>query len=161
MDKANGKTKKHPSRRVHFLLQKNTGNDERQIMTSKEVVSLAFFSCHQPKAEDDDPKPTQKSERIKHTMDYESFKEKFVEDLKDRLDEQGADVKVSVNTVNKLNESYEAVTVTQAEKEEEHAEEKGEKSVLGELKAKKEEVAKAPKKETIDKGAKAKGGEAL
>ena len=94
-------------------------------------------------------------------MDYESFKEKFVEDLKDRLDEQGADVKVSVNTVNKLNESYEAVTVTQAEKEEEHAEEKGEKSVLGELKAKKEEVAKAPKKETIDKGAKAKGGEAL
>lgn len=39
-------------------------------------------------------------------MDYESFKEKFVEDLKDRLDEQGADVKVSVNTVNKLNESY-------------------------------------------------------
>lgn len=94
-------------------------------------------------------------------MDYESFKEKFVEDLKDRLDGQGADVKVSVNTVNKLNESYEVVTVTQAEKEEEHAEEKGEKSVLGELKAKKEEVAKAPKKETIDKGAKAKGGEAL
>ena len=45
-------------------------------------------------------------------MDYESFKEKFVEDLKDRLDEQGADVKVSGNTVNKLNESYEAVTVT-------------------------------------------------
>ena len=73
-------------------------------MTSKEVVSLALFLCHQPKAEDDDPEPTQKSERIKHTMDYESFKEKFVEDLKDRLDEQGADVKVSVNTVNKLNE---------------------------------------------------------
>lgn len=45
-------------------------------------------------------------------MDYESFKEKFVEDLKERLDEQGADVKVSVNTINKLNESYEAVTVT-------------------------------------------------
>ena len=45
-------------------------------------------------------------------MDYESFKEKFVEDLKDRLDDQGADVKASVNTVNRLNESYEAVTVT-------------------------------------------------
>ena len=45
-------------------------------------------------------------------MDYESFKEKFVEDLKDRFNEQGADVKVSANTVNKLNESYEAVTVT-------------------------------------------------
>ena len=35
--------KKHPSRRVHFLLQKNTGNDERQIMTSKEVVSLVLY----------------------------------------------------------------------------------------------------------------------
>jgi len=53
--------KKHPSRRVHFLLQKNTGNDERQIMTSKEVVRLALFSCHQPKAEDDDPELTQKA----------------------------------------------------------------------------------------------------
>ena len=82
-------------------------------------------------------------------MDYESFKEKFVEDLKDRLDEQGVDVKVG-----------EKFVARQAEKED-HAEEKGEKSVLGELKAKKEEVAKAPKKETIDKGAKAKGGEAL
>ena len=41
-------------------------------MTSKEVVGLAFFSCHQPKAEDDYPEPTQKSERIKHTMDYAS-----------------------------------------------------------------------------------------
>jgi len=43
MDKANGKTKS-PRRRVHFLLQKNTGNDERQIMTSKEVVGLALFA---------------------------------------------------------------------------------------------------------------------
>jgi hypothetical protein len=33
--KRTGKQKR-PSRRVHFLLQKNTGNDERQIMTSKE-----------------------------------------------------------------------------------------------------------------------------
>ena len=46
--------------------------------------------------------------------------------------------------------------------EREEAAEKEEKgSVLGELKAKKEEVAKTPKKETIDKGAKTKGGEAL
>lgn len=44
----------------------------------------------------------------------------------------------------------------------EEAAEKEEKgSLLGELKAKKEEVAKTPKKEAIDKGAKAKGGEAL
>jgi len=35
---------KHPIRRVHFLLQKNTSNDERQIMTSKEVVGLALFA---------------------------------------------------------------------------------------------------------------------
>ncbi len=45
-------------------------------------------------------------------MDYETFKEKFVEDLQDRLYEQGAEVNISVHTVNKLNESYEAVTVT-------------------------------------------------
>ena len=40
--KRTGKTKS-PSRQVHFLLQKNTGNDERQITTSKEAVSLALF----------------------------------------------------------------------------------------------------------------------
>ena len=45
-------------------------------------------------------------------MDYESFKEKFVEDVKDKLYEQGAEVEVRVNTVKKLNESYEAVTIT-------------------------------------------------
>ena len=39
-------------------------------------------------------------------MDYETFKEKFVEDLQDRLYEQGAEVNISVHTVNKLNESY-------------------------------------------------------
>ena len=64
-------------------------------MTSKEVVGLALFSCHQPKAEDDDPEPTQKSERIKHTMDYETFKEKFVEDLKDRRHMYGVFRRVS------------------------------------------------------------------
>ena len=45
-------------------------------------------------------------------MDYESFKEQFVEEVKDRLYEQGAEVNVSVHEVNKLNESYEAITVT-------------------------------------------------
>ena len=39
-------------------------------------------------------------------MDYESFKGKFVEDVKDRLYEQGAEVDLSIHTVNKLNESY-------------------------------------------------------
>ena len=47
--KRTGKTKKHPASQVHFLLQKNTGNNERQIMTSKEVMTLALFSCHQPR----------------------------------------------------------------------------------------------------------------
>lgn len=61
--------------------------------------------------EDDDPKPTS-NKRKDNKMDYENFKEQFVADVKDRLAEQGADVKVSVNEVNKLNESYEAITVT-------------------------------------------------
>lgn len=63
-------------------------------------------------AEDDDPKPTSNKRKDKTKMDYENFKEQFVADVKDRLAEQGADVKVSVNEVNKLNESYEAITVT-------------------------------------------------
>ena len=45
-------------------------------------------------------------------MDSEKFKEQFVEDVRDRLYEQGAEVDLSVHTVNKLNESYEAITVT-------------------------------------------------
>ena len=45
-------------------------------------------------------------------MDYEIFKEKFVDDLRDKLYESGAEVDLSVHTVNKLNESYEAITVT-------------------------------------------------
>lgn len=36
-------------------------------------------------------------------MDYESFKEKFVEDVKDRLYEQEAEVDLSIHTVNKRN----------------------------------------------------------
>ena len=45
-------------------------------------------------------------------MNFEDFKEQFIEDVKARLDERGDDVTISVNTVNKLNESYEALTVT-------------------------------------------------
>lgn len=44
-------------------------------------------------------------------MDYENFKEQFVEDVKERLYEQETEVDITVNTVNKLNESYEAVAV--------------------------------------------------
>jgi hypothetical protein len=60
----------------------------------------------------------------------------------------------------KIFELGEKFVERQAQREE--ATEKEEKgSVIGELKEKKEEVAKAPKKENIDKGEKAKGGEAL
>lgn len=44
-------------------------------------------------------------------MDYENFKEQFVNDVKEKLYEQGTEVDIIVNTVNKLNESYEAMTV--------------------------------------------------
>ena len=63
-------------------------------------------------AEGDDPKPTLNKRKDNTKMDYENFKEQFIADVKDRLAEQGADVKVCVNEVNKLNESYEAITVT-------------------------------------------------
>ena len=59
----------------------------------------------------DDPGPHQQKKGYR-TMDYENFKERFVEDLRDKLYESGAEVNISVHTVNKLNESYEAVTVT-------------------------------------------------
>ena len=46
-------------------------------------------------------------------MDFEEFKEKFVEDVKQGLYERGGeDVNVSLHTVNKLNESYDAMTIT-------------------------------------------------
>ena len=49
----------------------------------------------------------------------------------------------------------------QNEREEVTAEKDEKPSIIDDLKAKKEEVAKIPKKDAIDKGAKAKGGEAL
>ena len=45
-------------------------------------------------------------------MNYEEFKEQFINAVKERLYEQGSDMNVSVNEVKKLNESYEAMTVT-------------------------------------------------
>lgn len=45
-------------------------------------------------------------------MDYENFKEQFVEDVKAGLSDSGIEASVTVNTVNKLNESYEAMTIT-------------------------------------------------
>lgn len=45
-------------------------------------------------------------------MNYEDFKDEFVEAVKDQLSEQGRDVRVEVRETNKLNESYAAITVT-------------------------------------------------
>ena len=45
-------------------------------------------------------------------MNYEQFKEEFIDAVKEKLAEQGLDMNVSVNEVKKLNENYEAMTVT-------------------------------------------------
>ena len=45
-------------------------------------------------------------------MDYGDFKEKFIQDVKDRLMEEGSNIVISVNEVKKLNESYDAITAT-------------------------------------------------
>ena len=45
-------------------------------------------------------------------MNYEEFKDQFINAVKEALYEQGSDMNVSVNEVKKLNESYEAMTVT-------------------------------------------------
>ena len=45
-------------------------------------------------------------------MDFNEFKEQFTEDVKQGLANAGIEAKVSTNTVEKMNESYEAMTVT-------------------------------------------------
>ncbi len=44
-------------------------------------------------------------------MNHEEFKNEFVDALKERLYERGNEVEVTINTVEKMNESYEAITV--------------------------------------------------
>ena len=85
---------------------------KRQLVTEQGHETGAFVLPEINRAMDDDPKPTSKKRKDKTHMDYESFKEKFIEDVSDRLYEQGAEVNISVHEVNKLNESYEAITVT-------------------------------------------------
>ena len=43
---------------------------------------------------------------------FEDFRDQFIEDVKQKLDEQGTDVSIKGNTVTKLNESYEAIILT-------------------------------------------------
>lgn len=45
-------------------------------------------------------------------MDFENFKEQFTEDVEKALYERGIDATVTTNTVEKMNESYEALTIT-------------------------------------------------
>lgn len=45
-------------------------------------------------------------------MNNEEFKNEFVEALKENLSERGKEVDVKINTVEKMNQSYEAVTIT-------------------------------------------------
>ncbi|MBP3277935.1 MAG: hypothetical protein J6M44_03155, partial [Butyrivibrio sp.] len=61
----------------------------------------------------------------------------------------------------KIFELGEKFVERQSERDEADIDKEDKGSVLGELKAKKEEVSKAPKKEAAEKAAKAKGGEAL
>ena len=45
-------------------------------------------------------------------MKYEDFKEQFVQAVKDKLADAGETVKISLNEVQKINESYESMTIT-------------------------------------------------
>ncbi len=45
-------------------------------------------------------------------MDFENFKEQFTEDVGNALSDRGIDATVTTNTVEKMNESYEALTIT-------------------------------------------------
>ena len=45
-------------------------------------------------------------------MNFEEFKEKFVDDVKKQLEDNGVEARVETHEVSKLNESYEAITVT-------------------------------------------------
>ena len=45
-------------------------------------------------------------------MNFNEFKEQFTEDVKQGLADAGIDAKISINTVEKMNETYEAMTVT-------------------------------------------------
>ncbi len=47
-------------------------------------------------------------------MNYEEFKNEFVDALQEHLSESGNEVTISINNVEKMNESYEAITITPA-----------------------------------------------
>ena len=45
-------------------------------------------------------------------MNYEEFKARFIDDITERIAEKGDKMKLSTHTINKLNETYEALTAT-------------------------------------------------
>ena len=48
-------------------------------------------------------------------MDYENFKEQIVEEVKSGLYEKGFEVNVTTQHVDKLNDGYDAMTITPAD----------------------------------------------
>lgn len=94
--------------KAHFLLQKNKGI----LSVSLDLISHRSGAFLMPVTSQRMTIQGQSQTERKNTlMDYENFKEQFVEDVKEKLYEQGTEVDITVNTVNKLNESYEAMTV--------------------------------------------------
>ena len=55
---------------------------------------------------------TLNNEEARENMDYEKFKEQFTEDVKKQFFESGLEANVLAQEVTKLNESYDAITVT-------------------------------------------------
>ena len=45
-------------------------------------------------------------------MNYEEFRDELVDAVKEKLYERGSEVDIKINMVEKMNESYEAMTVT-------------------------------------------------
>jgi hypothetical protein len=94
--------------KAHFLLQKNKGI----LSVSLDLISHRSGAFLMPVTSQRMTIQSQSQTERKITlMDYGNFKEQFVEDVKEKLYEQGTEVDITVNTVNKLNESYEAMPV--------------------------------------------------
>ena len=88
-------------------MQKNRVFKERQLITIT-VEGMALFLCSKL---GDDLRNSTNCKGEKKAMNYEEFKNEFVEALQERLYERGNEVSISVNTVEKINETYEAITV--------------------------------------------------
>lgn len=109
---------------MHFLLQEN--REKLQGFSRKEISGWGLFLCSKITEQRKTfqaqnyivKKKGRRQVRIQPNFakrlktDYENFKESFIEDLKADLYEKGLDVSVKVSQVDKMNESYEAITVT-------------------------------------------------